>query len=131
MKIKITDKNADLIEAALANVNGKATSFAVTKYDEVANVAKQAEHRLSLLPTKDRAGAVAGHIPAGPRARSYGYAAQSTRVSLSRGASAWYLVNVERVSIQPKRPAQLGVGISAEQQTRIMQRAVAEFAIIS
>jgi hypothetical protein len=131
MKIKIIEKNAAAIEAALASVNGKATSFATTSFDEVANVVKDAEKRLAMLPAKLRAGAIAVHVPAGPTARAYKYGAQSTRVSLIRSPSSWYLVNIERVQIQPKSGRKLAVGITARQRDEIQRRAAAEFVLIS
>ena len=47
--IQITEKNAAAIEAALAEVNGRAGAHAYTSFSEIEQLAKAAEARLSAL----------------------------------------------------------------------------------
>jgi hypothetical protein len=113
MKIK-TDKT-EQIEKALANVNGKAESFAITTAEQVERLANRGERALAHIAKSRRIGVIVTHIPAGPSALSYGYSAISTRIEIRRFASGWFLTGIGKVSVQPKIKEFLRIDLSKEQ----------------
>jgi hypothetical protein len=113
MKIK-TDK-PDQIEKALANVNGKAESFAITTAEQVEHIANRGERALAHIAKSRRIGAIVTHRPAGPPALAYGYSAISTQIEIRRFASGWFLTSVSKVSVQPKIKEFLRIDLSEEQ----------------
>tara|TARA_R110000796_G_scaffold167313_3_gene284205 strand:+ start:8395 stop:8817 length:423 start_codon:yes stop_codon:yes gene_type:complete len=117
------------IRAVLDGVNGKAQSFSVTTWDQLRDFASEAEQQLSMLPKKLHVGAVAICTPAGPTARSYKYAAQSTTVGLQRRASGWFLVSAEKTTVYPKNPHRCHVVITADQRDEIQRRSTADFGV--
>ncbi len=127
MKIKIEAINNEAINAELGKINGKATSFTITCTKELIDIATRAEKKLELLPKAMRKGAVVRYRPAGPSARSYKYAVKSTRVTIERGASGWFLTGVEATEVQPKRPENFIIAITDAQAEEIKARAIAPF----
>lgn len=101
MKIIVKTENAGGIEAALAEANGRATAHTITSDRSVEVLAQLAEqHALDLGALKKGfKGARLIYVPAGPgeacakKARSV----VTTCVTLERAASAWALVDVEKV----------------------------------
>ncbi len=135
MKINLsrTEANVAAVNAALAAVNGKAESFTLTSWWAVSEVAKEAEERLRVagVPKAARKGVVVIHQPAGPSARSYKYAARSTRVTITRGSSDWYLTDVQAVVVRPSSRAYTATKISPEQRAIIIDRALEEFRVVA
>jgi len=127
--IKITPANRAKIEAALADVNGRATSFTLRWFSDVERAAKDADEQLAALPKADRVGAVADYTPAGPTASAYKYAAKTTRLVLERRATGWFLNRVLEDSVYPRSGARLKITISEAQRDEIARRAVAEFSV--
>lgn len=102
------------IEDALANVNGSATSFTITKAAAVHRIVKRAEKHLldnNVLPS-EMAGAKVFFRPAGPSANAYKYAAISTMIELTRTGSGWYLTAAERVEVRSRQAEQFRVCVS-------------------
>lgn len=131
MKLKITTDNAAKIEAALAEVNGKATAFTVATYHAVAVYAEAIEKRLdaSRLPKAERNGVTATIRPAGPTANAYKYAAKSTTVTLQRGAKDWYLTAVTDASVYPRERERVTIKISEAQRDAISRKALEDFTV--
>lgn len=101
MKINISDKEA--VRAALAAVNGRAMAHAYTLPSEIAAVADYAEGTLARLavPKAARKGARYLSQSGSKLPNSYKYAATGTTVTLERGATAWFLVDVTACDIRP------------------------------
>jgi hypothetical protein len=129
MKIKIDTANNEALNAALDKINGKATSFTITCTRELIDIATRAEKKLEALPKAMRKGAVVRYRPAGPSANAYKYAAKSTRITIERGASGWFLTGVESAEVQPKRPESFVIAITDDQAEEIKSRAIAPFSI--
>ena len=127
--IKITAANAAKINAALDAANGKATSHTIRSWVLVDSIATDAEDMLSALPKADRKGATLVHVPAGPSASSYKYAAATTRIVIERRATGWFLISADRAEVYPRAPQRDVMTISSEQRDEIARRAVAEFNI--
>ena len=127
--IKITMKNAQKINAALDAANGKATSHTIRSAATICNIADDAEARLSALPKSERKGATLVHIPAGPSASAYKYAAATTRIVIERRATGWFLISAERAEVYPRAAQRTAMTISPAQRDEIARRAVSEFNI--
>lgn len=128
-KIKIDIKNRAAIEAALAAVNGRATSFTITSYLDVEGYANSAEKQLaaSQLPKNERSGVTAVATPAGPSANAYKYAAKSTSIRIQRGATGWFLLGVSETSVYPRQSERLSLTITPKQRDTIAAKAVAGY----
>jgi len=101
--MRINLKDTDAVRAALAAVNGKAERHTYTLPSDIETVADDAERQLARLdvPKAARKGAryvsQSGHgLP-----KAYKYRATGTVVTLERGASAWFLVDVAACDIWP------------------------------
>jgi len=129
--IKITKDNHAAIEATLGAVNGRASSFAITGYWQVQKVADAAESRLETLPKAERVGAMAAHVPDGPAAKAYKYSAASTRLTLERRATGWFLTEIARTEVYPGTSGYLQLSITQAQADEIARRAVAGFRILA
>ena len=130
MKIKICEANAAKINAALKAVNGKAAAHTIDDYRYVEGAAQSAEQMLDTIAKKDRVGVRVGFTPAGPSANSYKYQAISTRIRMVRGSSDWFLVDVERDSVNPKQPTQFDVVLTRKAEAAIVAAALRPFVTI-
>jgi hypothetical protein len=94
--INITAANAKKIEAALAAVNGRATSHTFTTYAAIEQVATILESKLDRLgiAKKYRAGASGTATSGDSVAKAYRHARNVTDIRLERRSSAWFLVAI-------------------------------------
>lgn len=102
MKINVnqTQKTAAAIDAA----EGRAQVNTISA-DRLLGIASRAEQELDAtgLPLAERKGARFEFRDAGPSAAAYKYSQGATHVMLERGASAWYLISVQRLSVYPRQ----------------------------
>ena len=129
MRIKVSIQNNAAINAELLKINGRAESFTVTCTNQILQAIKGAEQKLSAIPKAQWRGAMVMFRPAGPSANSYKYNAKSTRVYLERGATDWFLVNIQPDAVSPKEKEFLHITISADQAAEIQRRALADFSV--
>lgn len=129
MRIKLTIKNNSAINAELLKVNGKAQAFTVICTNQIIQAIKRAEEKIAVLPKAHWKGIVVAYVPAGPTARSYKYNSKSTRVYVERGATDWFLVNVQETAVSPKEKEFLGISISTDQAAEIQRRALSDFSV--
>lgn len=102
--IKIDWINAQAIEAALAEVNGKSKEHTYNDYSDIAYLSDIAEHVLNNIniPKKDRSGASYVSISGDRVSSSYTKKTRTrnaTKVQIDRRPSGWYLVSVERAEV--------------------------------
>jgi len=104
------------VEEALALVNGRAESFALTTYGDVRAVVRKAEERLNNLGVskKNQIGAEVSFTPCGPTSNSYKYAAITTRITLGRTSGGWFLIGVARDEVYPNANERLRIALSRE-----------------
>jgi hypothetical protein len=104
------------VEAALASVNGRAESFALTTYGDVRAVVRKAEQRLNNLGVskKNQVGAEVTFVPSGPTSNSYKYAAITTRITLSRTSGGWFLTSASRDEVYPNSDERLRIALSRD-----------------
>jgi len=129
MRIKVNIQNNAAINAELLKVNGKAEWFTVTCTTQILEALKGAERKMSAIPKAKWKGAKVMFRPAGPSANSYKYNAKSTRVFIERGATDWFLVNIQPDAVSPKDKEFLRITISADQAAEIQRRAIADFSV--
>lgn len=123
--IRIEDTTA--VAAALAAVNGRATSLTITTPEQVARIADEAERVLAnSLPKAARTGAKVAYTPAGPSAKSYKQAAVSTTIGLERRAAGWVLIAIDRATVYPRSPSRFHIALSPEQHMAATIRAISE-----
>jgi hypothetical protein len=101
--VKITDKNADAIVAALAAVNGKATAHAWTYFGEIDYLARVAEKQLlDLIGSQKAAVGAAFRATSGSKvANAYKYTRSGTAVTLERRSTGWFLVHAAEETLYP------------------------------
>ncbi len=123
--IRIEDTTA--IEAALAAVNGRATTFTIKTAEQVARIVFKAEAILANSLTKAaRTGARVSYTPAGPSTKSYKQNAVSTTIGLERRAAGWVLIAIDRATVYPASPSHLHIALSPEQHMAATIRAISE-----
>jgi hypothetical protein len=101
--MKINLKDTDAVQAALDAVNGRATAHTYNTPYFVHVVAREAERELARfnVPKAARKGARYVSQSSGNLPKAYKYTAIGTTVTLERGASAWFLVDVAACDIRP------------------------------
>ena len=95
-EIKITQSNSKKIEAALREINLKSTAHTYVRYDDIEALVVDAESRLTNLlgAKKHFLGAIFDAASGFAVGNSYKYSRDATRVTLTRKAGGWYLVDV-------------------------------------
>ena len=100
-QIKIEQTAAEILEAALKEVNGRAYNWAFTDADELLYLAQAAEKEMDAINLRKdlRKGAVYVAYSGAPVASAYKYSRNGTRAVLLRRSRDWYLVDVCQVSL--------------------------------
>ena len=96
MKIKINDQNRAAISTALAAANGKATAHTFTNPTDIIAAAADAEAQLAQLGIQknERSGAKARASSGSKLPNAYKYRRITTRITITRGSSAWFLTEI-------------------------------------
>jgi len=104
--MKINIKNSVKIDAALRAVNGRSASFCYTDAYEIRALAVRAEETLAERGVRKKhvRGSTLDASPAGASAKNYKYAANASRVTLTRTPGGWYLTDVAMGSVYPCAP---------------------------
>ena len=100
MKIKITQQNEEKINAAFAELNGKAQSHTANA-SEVFELATAMENKLSELQIakKDRSGSKASGMSGGAVPSAYKWQRAVNIFNIEKGADAWFLVKIIKTEI--------------------------------
>ena len=124
------------VNAALADVNGKASAFTVSDFvsaftvsDFVAvrGLARRAEKQMaeSGVPLDARQGARLVYRPAGPAAKSYKYAVITTQITLDRASNGrWYLTGAERAETYPAAGERFSLTITPAAREAVIAHAL-------
>ena len=125
IKIDQSQKSRAEIDSALKKINGLASAFALTCPEQVEFECREIEQLLRDRGCSKRGlkGTRAEYRPGGPSARSYSYNAISTRVTILRRSSAWYLVGVTREEVYPGAPESKNIWLSPEGAASIVRSA--------
>ena len=116
MKIAVTEKNRDAIEAALKTVNGKSIQHAYSTIGDVLAVVETAQHRLdSILLKKDHKGAEVIAMSGVKCAKKYKGPRNVTSIHLVRSATGWFLTSIAQDTIWPDQSGFVRLGLTADQ----------------
>jgi hypothetical protein len=121
------DRLDEPINAALAEVNGKASAFAIYSAERIRRIAEMVEQRLADdgVPFIDRVDITVLYTPAGPATKSYRYGVISTSVLLQRNANgSWVLYSMCRTMIAPGERETLRVNIPPRTRDAIVKHAL-------
>lgn len=101
MKIKITKENHDKIQAALDAVNGKSWEHVYRFAREIIELTDAAEKKVIALvgSKKNAVGAIYTATSGAAVANRYNYSRIGTTVKIERGATGWFLVDVNRATL--------------------------------
>lgn len=99
--IKISEPNRAAIEAALAKVNGKATSHTFTGLGDILDVVARADRALDecMVAKSRRAGARFHATSGGGVANAYKYSRIGTHIVIEHQARGWALVSVSQATL--------------------------------
>lgn len=130
--MRINISNAQKINAALKDVNGRSESFTIRDQEEVLAITKKAELFLfnAQLSESDWRGARFEFRPAGPRASGYKYAANSTRITIERGSKDWFLVSVMKDAVSPRESASKTLYLTSDHIEKSKQNTIARNHIV-
>lgn len=97
MKIKITEANRVAINALLDKINGKSYSHTAF-HKHIFDLAESSELQLDKfdIAKKDRSGATASGMSGGNVPTAYKYSRIVNTYTIKRGASAWFLVSIDK-----------------------------------
>jgi hypothetical protein len=132
--IRITEANADAIEAALKAVNGRTETWAYTAFIEIENLSKTAEAHLEALglPKAQRAGArwveTSGCAVANSCAKN-GSSRAATRVTLERRAIGWFLLYACATTISAGGGGKGALILTAKQDAEAVRRLRASYSV--
>jgi len=129
MKTKIASINSEKITDALRAVNGRASKYVIDDFAYVNAIAEDAEKDLAkaTIPKADRSGARVSYAPGGPRAKSYGYSAKSTKVTIERGSRDWFLVAITSSDVYPGQNERTTISVTNKQRAIIAGNALRAF----
>ena len=98
MKIKITEANRVAINALLYKINGKSYSHTAF-HKHIFDLAESSELQLDKfdIAKKDRSGAIASGMSGGNVPTAYKYSRIVNTYTIERGASAWFLVSIDKI----------------------------------
>ena len=97
MKIKIVEANRVAINALLDKINGKSYSHTAF-HKHIFDLAESSELQLDKfdIAKKDRSGATASGMSGGNVPTAYKYSRIVNTYTIERGASAWFLVSIDK-----------------------------------
>jgi len=116
VKIPAKPINAQRIDAALDEINGRAQTHTASTYD-VFRAARHAEDRLAALgvPARDRAGAVCDYVSGRDVKHSYKYDRRLNTVKLLRNTSGWTVAEIKLWDATPAAKTGINLTLTAAQ----------------
>ena len=128
--IKITEANAEAINAAIAEVEGRATAR-TCNFDDCERAVMLAEKHaaLQLLPKKDHVGTCASYQQAVSLPNSYKYSAEATGLRIERRSTGWFLIEVKRGYCSNSQPEKVHVSLSKAQADEATRRFASQFSV--
>lgn len=115
--IKICDKNAKKIEAALKEVNGEAFRHSLTDYKEIQDILIQIERKISHIQgvKKYWEGVVAEATGGGKVANAYGtWRRISTEIKIERIKGSWKITAIRRCELYANQGGEVEIFLTKE-----------------
>jgi hypothetical protein len=128
--IKITTENLVPIQIALNAANGNATAHTLCRSADVLDVANDAERRLTALvgSKKYMVGGKATYRSGEPLPNAYKYPRLTTRLSIERRSSGWYLTDVVTFS-EWRSAGGLSLSLTQEQDAVVIKKVRSNYGI--
>ena len=129
--IKISNENQAKIDAALADVNGRAIGHTYTHAHQILRLAIDAECMLANLGLAkgERAGATVTFQSGGQLPAAYKYVARTTTVTLLRRTSAWYLAAIRSSELYPRSTPRQFTVLTEAQDASVIARVRREYSV--
>ncbi len=127
---KVAEKNREDIVAVIDEVEGN-SSINLMSYTKVTEIAQYAEKKLEKLevPIKERVGAEFYFCPQGPSAMSYKYGQGATDVRMIRKSTGWFVVEINRTKVYPKKKASNTLIVTAKQKEIAISKFCQKFVV--
>jgi hypothetical protein len=128
--IKISNENLVPIQIALNAANGKSTAHTLCRSADVIDVANDAERRLTALvgSKKHMVGGKATYRSGEALPNAYKYPRHTTRLSIERRSSGWYLTDVVTFS-EWRSAGGLSLFLTQEQDAIVIKKARSNYGI--
>jgi len=128
--IKITTENLVPIQIALNAANGKSTAHTLCRSADVLDVAEDAERRLMALvgSKKYMVGGKATYRSGEALPNAYKYPRHTTRLSIERRSSGWYLTDVVTFS-EWRSAGGLSLSLTQEQDAIVIKKVRSNYGI--
>ena len=128
--IKIITENRASIQSALDAANGKSTAHTLCRAVDVLDIAEDAERRLTALvgSKKHRVGGKATYRSGEALPNAYKYPRHTTRLSIERRSSGWYLTEVVTFS-EWRSAGGLSLFLTQEQDAIVIKKARSNYGI--
>ena len=130
--IKISAANAEKINAAISEIEGKATARTLDA-DDLIKIAERSEKQVEVrtfLPKSQQTGAVVTYRMGINLPNRYKYALEYTEVTLGRRPSGWFLLSARRVRGNIKQAEAFAIYLSPEAAAEARRRFEAGFSVL-
>jgi hypothetical protein len=120
---RITEQNKDAIVAILAAVNGKSTAHTFTTYNEIEQIAAQAEKQvIDLVGSQKAAVGAVFKVTSGEKVpNAYKYSRDGTQVTIERRSTGWFLVDARHAALYASGGGAGRLTLTAEQDARAVE----------
>ena len=129
--IKVNTANAERINAALSEIEGRATARTLDA-DDLIEIAERSEKEVAartFLPKSHQTGAVVTYRMGLNLPNRYRYAPEYTEVTLGRRKSGWFLLSARRVRGNVKQAEYFAISLSQEAAAEAKRRFEAGFSV--
>ena len=130
--IKISSENAEKINAALSEAEGRATARKLDA-DDLIEIAERSEKEVAartLLPKSHQTGAVVTYRMGLNLPNNYKYAPEYTEVTLGRRKSGWFLLSAGRVRGNVKQAEKFAISLTPEAAAEAKRRFESGFSVL-
>ena len=122
--IKISAENAEKINAAISEIEGRATARTLDA-DDLITIAERSTEQVearTFLPKSHQVGAVVTYRMGLNLPNNYKYAPEYTEVTLGRRKSGWFLLSARRVRGNVKQAEKFAIYLSPEAAAEAKRR---------
>ena len=129
--IKISAENAEKINAAISEIEGKATARTLDA-DDIIKIAERSTEQVAartFLPKTRQVGAVVTYRMGINLPSSYKYAPEYTEVILERRKSGWFLVSARRARGAAKQAETFEISLSPQAAAEAKRRFESGFSV--
>ena len=130
--VKINDANVDKINAAISEIEGRATARTLDA-DDLVTIAERSTEQVearTFLPKSHQVGAVVTYQMGLNLPNRYSYAPEYTEVTLGRRTSGWFLLSARRVRGSIKQAEKFAIYLTPEAAAEAKRRFESGFSVL-